>query len=138
MILPSLAFIYWPSEINSYNETTINAVTLAGSLVGQLVFGYLADRYGRRKLYGLELIIVIVGTLGVAQGSTGYSGGSSDDGSMSILGWILFYRFIMGIGIGAEYPLSAVITAEYVPPAEYVIHCAHKHITDSLQFSPGL
>jgi MFS transporter, PHS family, inorganic phosphate transporter len=92
-------------------------VTLAGSLVGQLLFGFLADKYGRRKLYGLELIVVIVATLGVAQSSSGYN-------SMDILGWILFYRFLTGIGIGAEYPLSAVITAEYVSDVlEYGYFC---------------
>ena len=26
----------------------------------------------------------------------------------------MFWRFFVGLGIGAEYPLSAVITAEYV------------------------
>ena len=77
-------------------------------MIGQLLFGYLADKYGRRKLYGLELIIVVVGTLGVAQCSSGYNG------SMSIFGWLLFYRLLLGVGIGAEYPLSAIITAEYI------------------------
>lgn len=32
---------------------------------------------------------------------------------MHILSWIVFYRFFLGMGIGAEYPLSAVITAEF-------------------------
>jgi PHS family inorganic phosphate transporter-like MFS transporter len=106
VILPSLGFVYWPSDNNVNYELLINIVTLAGSTIGALVFGYFADKFGRRKLYGLELIIAIVGTLGVAQASQGY------DGNMSILGWILFWRLFMGIGIGAEYPLSAVITAE--------------------------
>jgi PHS family inorganic phosphate transporter-like MFS transporter len=110
VILPSLAFIYWSSDPNSDHETAINAITLAGSLLGQLIFGFLADRFGRRKLYGLELIVVIFGTLGLCQSSAGYH-----ESSMSILGWILFWRFFVGLGIGAEYPLSAVITAEFVP-----------------------
>jgi PHS family inorganic phosphate transporter-like MFS transporter len=57
-------------------------------------------------LYGFELIVVIFGTLGVAQSSAGYNN------SMSILSWMMFWRFFVGLGIGAEYPLSAVITAE--------------------------
>jgi PHS family inorganic phosphate transporter-like MFS transporter len=81
---------------------------LAGSLLGQLIFGFLADKFGRRKLYGLELIVVIFGTLGLVQSSAGYHG------SMKILGWLMFWRFFVGLGIGAEYPLSAVITAEFV------------------------
>jgi PHS family inorganic phosphate transporter-like MFS transporter len=104
--LPSLAFVYWANDPNADHETEINAITLTGSLLGQLIFGFLADRFGRRKLYGLELLVVIFGTLGLVQCSAGYHG------SMNILGWIMFWRFFLGLGIGAEYPLSAVITAE--------------------------
>lgn len=107
IILPSLAYIYWPSATDNHPELIINCVTLTGSACGQALFGYLADKYGRRKLYGVELIIVIFGTLGMAQVSTG------TNQSMSILWWIIFWRFFMGLGIGAEYPLSAVITAEF-------------------------
>ncbi|KFY50582.1 hypothetical protein V496_09295, partial [Pseudogymnoascus sp. VKM F-4515 (FW-2607)] len=106
VILPCLAFVYW-SDDNSGGESKINIVTLVGSCIGQLIFGFLADKYGRRKLYGVELIIVIFGTLGVAQSSAGYSN------SMSILSWMMFWRFFVGVGIGGEYPLSAVITAEF-------------------------
>jgi PHS family inorganic phosphate transporter-like MFS transporter len=106
VILPSLGYIYWPTTTDQLPELKINVSTLFGSLVGMLVFGFLADIYGRRKLYGLELIVVIFGTLGIVQASIGY------DNSMNIMGWLIFWRFFMGMGIGAEYPLSAVITAE--------------------------
>jgi MFS transporter, PHS family, inorganic phosphate transporter len=109
VILPSLVFVYWTEDTSGDHETAINCITLAGSLLGQLIFGYLADRFGRRKLYGLELIVVIFGTLGMVQSSAGYN-----QQSMSILGWIMFWRFFVGLGIGAEYPLSAVITTESV------------------------
>lgn len=106
VILPSLAFIYWPDVTDGKPELKINIATLAGSLLGQVLFGFLADKFGRRRLYGLELVIVIFSTLGMAQASTGTYN------SMNVLNWIIFWRFVMGIGIGAEYPLSAVITAE--------------------------
>jgi PHS family inorganic phosphate transporter-like MFS transporter len=106
IVLPSLAYIYWPQEFTGTNEFVINFVTLFGAFLGQLLFGFLADKLGRRKLYGLELVTVIFGTLGLAQASTGVHN------NMSILGWITFWRFILGIGVGAEYPLSAVIMSE--------------------------
>ncbi|MCJ1477786.1 hypothetical protein MMC13_006459 [Lambiella insularis] len=109
VILPSLGFVYWPESSSLWRETLINCVTLAGAAVGQLVFGYLADRYGRTRLYGIELVIVIFSTIGVASSATGYNG------SMSLLVWFTAWRFVMGLGIGAEYPLSAVITAEWAP-----------------------
>jgi PHS family inorganic phosphate transporter-like MFS transporter len=78
-------------------------------MVGQLLFGFLADLYGRRKLYGVELLITIAATLGVLMCSSGA------DGSMKVEGWFIVWRCIMGLGIGADYPLSAVICSEYAP-----------------------
>jgi PHS family inorganic phosphate transporter-like MFS transporter len=106
VVLPSLAYIYWPDKADGERELIINCVTLAGCMVGQILFGFLADKLGRRRLYGLELVIVIFGTLGMSQASNG------EENSMNILPWILFWRFITGLGIGAEYPLTAIITAE--------------------------
>lgn len=37
-----------------------------GTLFGQLFFGYLADKYGRKKMYGVELFIILIGTIGSA------------------------------------------------------------------------
>ena len=42
-ILPSLAFVYWPDETDGWRESLINCMTLGGSLIGQLLFGFLAD-----------------------------------------------------------------------------------------------
>jgi PHS family inorganic phosphate transporter-like MFS transporter len=105
-----LAYIYWSSDTTGHHETKINLATLTGTIIGQLVFGLLGDILGRRKLYGLELIFVVFGTVGLAGCGTGYGN------SMSILGWLIYYRFFVGIGIGAEYPLAAVITSELVLP----------------------
>jgi MFS transporter, PHS family, inorganic phosphate transporter len=73
----------------------MNGCTLVGSILGQLVFGFLADLFGRTRLYGIELIIVIISTLGLAFSGTGYQ-------SMSFLALFTFWRFITGVGLGAE------------------------------------
>jgi PHS family inorganic phosphate transporter-like MFS transporter len=104
-----LGFVYWNSDVHSDHETAINSATLAGCIVGQIIFGALADHWGRRKMYGFELIILAVGTFGFVMASAGYNG------SMNIVSWLIFWRFISGIGIGADYPLSAVITSEFAP-----------------------
>ncbi|KAH8675299.1 major facilitator superfamily domain-containing protein [Xylariales sp. PMI_506] len=104
VILASVSFVYFPHD--RYPGLLINLFTLLGSVFGQLLFGFLADWFGRTRLYGIELVLVIVSTIGVATAGFGYN-------DMSFLAIFIWWRFVMGIGIGAEYPLSAVITSEW-------------------------
>ncbi|KAI7826438.1 major facilitator superfamily domain-containing protein [Kickxella alabastrina] len=84
-------------------EGRVNPV---GCIIGQFAFGYLADRLGRKCMYGVELIIIIVCTIGGSFAGTTARG-------LSVY-WILFiWRFILGIGIGGDYPVSAIITSEF-------------------------
>jgi PHS family inorganic phosphate transporter-like MFS transporter len=106
IILPCLAFVYWGSEHEANIEITINALTLAGSTVGMVLFGYLADKYGRQRLYGVELMIVIFSTIGLAQSSVGWMNHSQDKTSMQAHSWIMVWKFVMGIGIGTTEPYS--------------------------------
>ncbi|KAI1099716.1 MFS general substrate transporter [Jackrogersella minutella] len=76
-------------------------------MFGMLIFGHLADRYGRKSIYGLELSIVVVATVGMTTASSGHLN------SMNVYGWIGFWRAMLGIGLGAEYPLSAIIASEW-------------------------
>ncbi|KAE8449370.1 hypothetical protein EG329_008271 [Mollisiaceae sp. DMI_Dod_QoI] len=90
MVLPILGIIYYSENggIMPHNyETALSVVTLGGSIIGQIAFGLGADLWGRRKMYGLELIITIGATLGVVMASKGI------DGSMSIIVWLLIWRF---------------------------------------------
>jgi PHS family inorganic phosphate transporter-like MFS transporter len=95
--------VYWQDDINTWRETVINVTTLVGSILGQILFGYLADRYGRTRLYGIELVIVIFSTIGVASSTTGVGK------DMAILGWLSSWRLLMGVGIGAECEYSPVV-----------------------------
>ncbi|ELU40981.1 inorganic phosphate transporter [Rhizoctonia solani AG-1 IA] len=101
-----LGFIYGKGgALNPNQDLGIKVATPIGTLVGQLLFGWLADVVGRKKMYGVELMIIIVGTFAQALSGSGPA--------VSILGAIIVWRFIMGIGIGGDYPLSAVITSEF-------------------------
>lgn len=108
MALPMISYVYWRDDVSSLRLTCINIATLAGTLFGMVLFGFLADKYGRKKMYGAELVLLITATLGVAMSSRG------EGGSMNIFAWLVWWRTCVGIGIGADYPLSAVITSEYV------------------------
>ncbi|KAK8096045.1 hypothetical protein PG999_014067 [Apiospora kogelbergensis] len=105
VINPALSYVY--PNCNSNTALVINMATLAGTTVGMVVFGVLADVYGRKSVYGIELCIVVIATIGMTTASTGYAG------TMNIYGWIGFWRCLLGFGLGAEYPLSAVIAAEW-------------------------
>lgn len=100
--------VFWQTSndgvIPSPSETAIKVATSGGAVVGQVAFGYLADLLGRKKMYGVELMIIIAATVtqSLAAPST----------AMSFTGLIIFWRVVMGIGIGGDYPLSAVITSE--------------------------
>lgn len=104
--LPMIAYTYWRNDTTSREITFINIATLAGTLLGQVLFGFLADKNGRKRMYGVELTLLIAATLGVAMSSTGVND------SMNIFAWLIWWRIIVGIGVGADYPLSAVITSE--------------------------
>lgn len=63
MVIPMLGIIYYGGEMPRKCETALSVVTLGGSIIGQVAFGFAADIWGRRKMYGLELIITIAATL---------------------------------------------------------------------------
>ncbi len=110
LITAMLGVVFWqdqplkPGLIPSDAETAIKVATSSGTVVGQLVFGALADVLGRKKMYGMELILVIFATLSQSM--------SAASPAMSITGVLVFWRVLMGIGIGGDYPLSSIITSE--------------------------
>lgn len=117
VVSPMIGYVYWPEskdsdgvpEIPQSVATSMVCATLAATMIGQVAFGFAADILGRRKMYGLELVIVIVGTMLMVTSSNG------EQNSMAVGGWLIAWRAVMGLGIGADYPLSAVITAEFAP-----------------------
>ncbi|KAF5382059.1 hypothetical protein D9615_004255 [Tricholomella constricta] len=92
-------------KLNKNQDLGIKVATPVGTLVGQLLFGWLADVVGRKRMYGIELIIIIIGSFAQALSGSGYA--------VSIIGVLIVWRFIMGIGIGGDYPLSAIISSEF-------------------------
>ncbi|CAG8525504.1 11421_t:CDS:2 [Diversispora eburnea] len=101
LVSSMLGFVYFkPSGYVPQNiDIGLKISAACGTLFGQLIFGWFADRYGRKKMYGLELSIMIFATIGSAL--------SADAFAVSIWGELMFWRFILGIGIGGDYPLSA-------------------------------
>jgi PHS family inorganic phosphate transporter-like MFS transporter len=76
-----------------------------GNVIGQLLFGFLGDYFGRSAVYGKELIIVIVAVIMIIS-APDYLGGEG------VTKWIFAFRVIMGIGIGGDYPMSAAVVSD--------------------------
>ncbi|KAL2463600.1 putative inorganic phosphate transporter 1-7 [Forsythia ovata] len=86
-------------------SSSVTGVALVGTLAGQLFFGWLGDKMGRKRVYGITLILMVLCSV-----ASGFSFGSSPKGVMASL---CFFRFWLGFGIGGDYPLSATIMSEY-------------------------
>jgi PHS family inorganic phosphate transporter-like MFS transporter len=101
-----IAIIYYGSTSPPLSVTLgITCVALCGTLAGQLFFGYLGDVFGRKSTFGVTLAIMVVAAV-----CSGLSFGRSP---LAVITGICFWRFILGFGIGGDYPLSATIMSEY-------------------------
>ncbi|CDY32949.1 BnaA09g16440D [Brassica napus] len=94
-----------PGSLPPHVAAAVNGVALCGTLAGQLFFGWLGDKLGRKKVYGITLIMMILCSV-----ASGLSFGHQAKGVMTTL---CFFRFWLGFGIGGDYPLSATIMSEY-------------------------
>jgi PHS family inorganic phosphate transporter-like MFS transporter len=54
---------------------------------------------------GIELMIIVTATFAQALAGSGLG--------VNIIGVLMVWRFIMGVGVGGDYPLSAVISSEF-------------------------
>lgn len=77
----------------------LNSTSLAAAALGALFFGKLMDVLGRKAMYGIEVILL---TLGAVLSAFAPS-----------FGWLVLFRFLVGLGVGGDYPTSSVIMSEY-------------------------
>lgn len=77
------------------------AMYVAGACIGALVFGRLTDRYGRKKLFIVTLVVYLVATAMTAF-------------SFSVW-WFVLFRFLTGLGIGGEYAAINSAIDELIP-----------------------
>jgi MFS family permease len=74
----------------------------AGGAVGAPLFGWFADRNGRRAALQLSLLVLVVSSLAVA--------------SSPGVGWMTLFRFVSGLALGGYPPLAAAYLADLLPP----------------------
>jgi MFS transporter, PHS family, inorganic phosphate transporter len=86
-------------NVSSGHLAVLNSTMLFAAFAGALVFGRFADVIGRKHVYWLVAAITILGALGSA---------------LAPSYWVLIgFRFLLGFGVGGDYPVSAVMVSEY-------------------------
>jgi MFS family permease len=90
-------------HIAGYQKSLLSSLALLTSAAGAIVFGRIADKLGRRKVYGYEVLVLAAGAIASAC-SPG-------------IWWLIAFRGMLGFGIGGDYPVSATIMSE----------CASRH-----------
>jgi len=86
-------------NLSSGQLALLNSTMLFAAFIGACVLGRFADLGGRKRVYWLVAAIMIVAALGSA---------------LSPSFWVLIaFRFLLGFGVGGDYPVSAVLMSEY-------------------------
>ena len=86
-------------NLSTTQTSWVTGAAILGAFVGAFVFGRLADLFGRKVVYTAVAAIMIVGALGSAF-------------APNVL-WLIVARLVLGLGIGGDYPVSAVLVSEY-------------------------
>lgn len=79
----------------------VAASAVVGMLVGSLFLGHWTDRLGRRTMYLFDLIFFVVFAILTALSQNVWQ--------------LLIFRFFLGLGIGADYPISSTLLSEFSP-----------------------
>jgi MFS transporter, PHS family, inorganic phosphate transporter len=86
-------------NLGSGQVALLNSTMLFAAFLGAMVLGRFADLGGRKRVYWLVAVIMVVAALGSA---------------LSPSYWVLIgFRFLLGFGVGGDYPVSAVLMSEF-------------------------
>jgi len=96
-----ITFIDTEFHVNAFQGSLIISVWLAGIMFGAFFFGYLADRFGRRRLFMLTLALYASCTVLAALSPNYYM--------------FIVFRFLTAIGVGAEYSAVNTAISEFIP-----------------------
>ncbi|KAJ5811864.1 hypothetical protein N7474_008165 [Penicillium riverlandense] len=118
LVVPILGYLYFEDtqgQVPAVQSDVIKGSLSLGMVVGQLLFGFLSDLFGRHTIYGKELILTMFGTLLVVLLPW------KNMSASAVTTWVAVFRMVTGIGIGADYPLSSSLSAEKSPFASRAV-----------------
>jgi PHS family inorganic phosphate transporter-like MFS transporter len=97
-LLPIIS-IYFGLSHTSLTYAFISSSALLGAVIGPLILGPIADRFGRKRVYATDLVILIIAAVGSAFSQNALQ--------------LILWRFLLGIGVGGDYPVSATLMSEF-------------------------
>lgn len=97
-IMAALA-VHW--NLESTQTSWIATAGFVGMALGASLGGLLADKFGRRHVFALTLLVY-----GLATGASALATG---------LAVLIALRFIVGLGLGAELPVASTLISEFAP-----------------------
>ncbi|KAH6617845.1 major facilitator superfamily domain-containing protein [Chaetomium sp. MPI-SDFR-AT-0129] len=104
-VVTILAIQYGDAWKTSNAKNYLSDIAFAGTVVGQLAFGYLSDKWSRMNSLILSTVILLI--------FTALTAGSYYHGdAVGMFNILTAWRFFVGIGIGGEYPAGSVGAAE--------------------------
>jgi len=101
IIAPALPVFARTHPVSPAMAGLLGASALVGLFLGSLVFGWLTDRIGRRRMFVLDLLAFVL--LSLAQLA------------VTDAIWLLIVRFLLGIAVGADYSIAPTLVAEFAP-----------------------
>ncbi|MFC6052938.1 MFS transporter [Acinetobacter sp. Ac_877] len=77
------------------------SIGFVGMAIGAVFSGGLADKWGRKTVFAITLVIYSIATAACAFAPN--------------LTWLLVFRFIVGLGLGGQLPVAVTLVSEYIP-----------------------
>jgi putative MFS transporter len=87
--------------ITTTELSLLGSIGFVGMALGATLGGLLADRFGRRQVFAVTLLV-----FGLATGAAALSWS---------VGALLVFRFLIGLGLGAELPVASTLVSEFAP-----------------------
>ena len=97
-IIAALA-VHW--DLDKSTTSWIASIGFIGMAIGASVGGLLADKIGRRQVFATTLLLY-----GLATGASALAWS---------VGALMVFRFLVGLGLGAELPVASTLISEFSP-----------------------
>jgi putative MFS transporter len=87
--------------LSAAEQGLVGAAALVGIFFGAFLGGWLTDRFGRHLLFTVDLIALVVASVAQA--------------FVQDVFWLVALRFLIGMAVGADYPIATSLLAEFTP-----------------------